>query len=81
MVNLNQLNIDLQTLGISKETSLDVKLITTQYKKLAKTIHPDKRGSTEDFQELQNAFKRRLLLLKNKMKILKETVTSKRNFL
>ena len=58
MVNLDNLNKDLETLGISKETTLDIKLVTSQYKKLAKIIHPDRRGNTEEFQELQNAFKR-----------------------
>ena len=76
MVSLQQLDKDLKTLGINKETTLDVKLVTTQYKKLAKTIHPDKSGSTESFQELQNAFKRTIAFIEKQ----DENATEKSNF-
>ena len=54
-----QLKKDLVTLMIEEGQALTSKYVTIKYKKLAKDRHPDREGgSTEEFQELQNAYRR-----------------------
>ena len=50
---------DLKKLDISEDQELTKRYVTGKYKKMAKILHPDKAGGTdEDFQELQQAYGR-----------------------
>ena len=50
---------DLKLLRIEETAILTAKFVTAKYKKLTKEKHPDKLGGRkEDFQDLQNAYKR-----------------------
>ena len=54
-----QIKKDLETLQIVEGKNITIKYVTMKYKKLAKERHPDKDGgSTDNFQELQTAFRR-----------------------
>ena len=56
---MNQLKNDLELLCIEENAVLTVKFVTAKYRKLAKQKHPDRDGGiTNDFQELQNAYRR-----------------------
>ena len=49
---------DLEVLNIKEENKLSSRLLTAKFKKLAKICHPDKGGTKEAFQTLQNAYDR-----------------------
>ena len=50
---------DLATLGIEAGSELTSSLVSAKYKKLARILHPDKKGGTKEaFQKLKNAFDR-----------------------
>jgi hypothetical protein len=54
-----QVKKDMKTLRIEDDQTLTTKFVTAKYKQLAKERHPDREGgSTEEFQELQNAYRR-----------------------
>ena len=54
-----QIMKDMKTLRIDNDQTLTTKFVTAKYKQLAKERHPDREGgNTEDFQELQNAYRR-----------------------
>ena len=56
----DQLKKDLEVLGIdANNDNVTVKLVTAKFKRQAKQKHPDKKGGTTvDFQDLQNAYRR-----------------------
>ena len=50
---------DLKTLEINEEQNLTERFVNAKFKRRARKVHPDKPGgNTQEFQELQNAFKR-----------------------
>lgn len=53
----------------------DLEQAKLQYRKLAKQLHPDKGGTAVDFQEMQIEYKKTLLRLQQKQKV----VTPSRN--
>ena len=56
----SEISSELKTLQIDDSETLTIKLVTSKYKKIAKEVHPDRNGggSSNDFQELLNAYKR-----------------------
>lgn len=58
----------LAVMGISKEEmpSLTIQILTRQYRKMAKTHHPDKGGKHEKFIKLNHAYSNLLRALKSK---------------
>ena len=59
MSSNQQFKEDLIVLEINEEQTLTKKYVTSKYKKLAKTRHPDKEGGTKSaFQTLLNAYRR-----------------------
>ena len=62
-----QIDKDLETLGIDIAKNITTRYVTSKYKKLARERHPDKQGgSNEAFQELQNAYRRVIKHLEHK---------------
>ena len=59
MYDAEQLRKDCEILEIDDAKIITKKYVTTKYRKLAKQRHPDRDGGTkEEFQVLQNAYKR-----------------------
>ena len=59
MYDTEQLRKDCEILEIDDAKSITKQYVTTKYRKLAKQRHPDRDGGTkEEFQVLQNAYKR-----------------------
>ena len=57
MGRYNAFKDDLKKLDISEDQELTKRYVTGKYKKMAKILHPDKVGGTnEDFQELQLSY-------------------------
>ena len=55
----HQMKEDLAILNIKEDTKLTSSIVTSNYKKLAKIQHPDKKtGNKDAFQKLHNAFER-----------------------
>ena len=58
MDHYEQFKDDLKMLEIGEDQNLTKRYVTGKYKKMAKIMHPDKGGTKNDFQELQNAYNR-----------------------
>ena len=60
---------DLKTLEINEEQNLTERFVNAKFKRRARKVHPDKPGgNTQEFQELQNAFKRIIKYLQEEAK-------------
>ena len=60
-----QKNEDRQLLEIKEENNMSLKFLNAKFKKLAKLYHPDKGGTKEAFQNLQNSYDRLTELVVN----------------
>ena len=62
-----QIKEDLAVLEIKEGSNLTSGFLTSKFKKLAKTRHPDKKGGTKEaFQKLQNAYDRLTAMIDEK---------------
>ena len=58
MLSFETVKEHLKTLNIDNTENITKRYVTTKYKRLAKTTHPDKEGgTTASFQELKHAYK------------------------
>ena len=65
----NQIKDDLEVLEIDITQELNIRYVTLKYKKLAKVVHPDRKGGDKcKFQELLNAYKKVISYIEDNMK-------------
>ena len=71
----NEMQNDLELLKIDNSENLTVRYVTSKYKKMAKVVHPDKQGGKkQNFQELQQAYKRLIKYIESTSDIRSEDI-------
>ena len=72
---------DLKTLEINEEQTLTEGFVNAKFKRRARIVHPDKPGgNTQEFQKLQNAFKRIIKYIQEKAKKEDDEVEEDENY-